>query len=457
MRLRILLLLLSPIFAQAAAQISEPHTAGGWENPRQNRSITCEQMKKAPQDAFSPNVDLGSGSGSPTEVDWRCPGGLQSLSFLEPLAALAEEIRGEELAQPCTGTIVHALWRYYQFDLLAWGLAPEIALEQMHERHRRGSILRPGRPDAETYLEAWSFAHYSNFVLYQRYREALAKARPLLIRHYIDMGYTDVRAAEFADQALLVYADRAGGAFPSSGVPVIVRSLDIVAMLRNASDAEDFIKTIDAAEARAALNSALLLRKPPKFVSVLLDHIDDLGAQDESPLVYAIGNRKLMELLLERGADVNHRNPFGKTPLFYVIETDDTQSVELLINHGADVKQKYAGGSDAEEFGCTYAVRGGRTVLMHAAQHAGSGMLQLLLKRGAPLMAVDSEGNSATDYAFFGEKDENIAFLKSRGLRSNHAELQRDQSKCLQDAKPDSLGAEELQKVFARCFAAPAQ
>lgn len=444
-------MMLAPCAGAQAAQ-ADSAASGGFENPTLRRTITCEQIKQSPRTAFAPGVDLGSGRGSPTEVDWQCQGGLQTLPFLKPLTALTEEIRGG-MGPPCTGSLVYALWRYHQFDLLRWGIAPDVAMEQMFERREGFSAAPSSGPDASTYLEAWSFAYYSNFVLYRRYRDELHTARALLTRHYVGMGYPDEQAAEFANYALLLYIDRAAGTFPAAQIPAIQRTLDQVAALREATNARRYVKTLEPADVRTALNLSLLMRKSPRFISTLLARVDDLDAQAESPLVYALGDTRLMKVLLKRGAHVDHQNAFGKTVLFYAIESRDRKTVELLLKHGANINHAYVGGSDAEDYGCSYDVRPGRTPLMHAAQHASVDMLKFLLQNGASLESMDSADYTATDYAFLGEQADNVAFLKSLGGQSNYVESDRRLSQCWADAMTKTAKPDELREMVKRCLA----
>jgi ankyrin repeat protein len=103
----------------------------------------------------------------------------------------------------------------------------------------------------------------------------------------------------------------------------------------------DYVKTLETGEQiRAALNRALLLRKPTAFTTTLIDNIEHLNSAGESPLVYALGHAKLGEMLLERGADINHPNRFGKTILFYAIEMHDKELLGLLLRRGADVARR---------------------------------------------------------------------------------------------------------------------
>ena len=66
------------------------------------------------------------------------------------------------------------------------------------------------------------------------------------------------------------------------------------------------------------------------------DNRDFVG---KTPLVNAIlfNNSKIITILLEKGANVNHRCRGGITPLMIAISTKRVQIIEILLSHGADV------------------------------------------------------------------------------------------------------------------------
>lgn len=49
------------------------------------------------------------------------------------------------------------------------------------------------------------------------------------------------------------------------------------------------------------------------------------------------GNCAIVQLLLDRNADVNHQNDSGRTALMYAVGSDSYEVVDLLISAGADV------------------------------------------------------------------------------------------------------------------------
>ncbi|HZS10079.1 MAG TPA: ankyrin repeat domain-containing protein [Blastocatellia bacterium] len=97
------------------------------------------------------------------------------------------------------------------------------------------------------------------------------------------------------------------------------------------------------------------------------------GMGGTTPLMQAAlyGDAQAVRLLLEQGADPNLRNDAGATALMWAV--DDPEKTRLLIEHGANVNAR----SDD-----------GRTPLLIAAeQFSNSGVIKLLLERGADLSA----------------------------------------------------------------------
>ena len=50
-----------------------------------------------------------------------------------------------------------------------------------------------------------------------------------------------------------------------------------------------------------------------------------------------MGNRKLIIILLDNGADVNQRSSDGRTPVMWAAFRGDRLTIELLVERGADL------------------------------------------------------------------------------------------------------------------------
>lgn len=414
-------------------------------------TITCEEIQRHPLEVLSRNIDLGTSVYTPTDVDFDCPGGLQSLPFLHRLLSLAETIRG---SQPCNGRMVYALSRYYCLGLLRAGFVPDLFLQQNEQgKLEEGGMGAGGLSAAEKldYFTAWSLKSPYNFRLYRAFLSEYDRALPRLAAQYRQrFGFPQEKAGAVARQALQFIADRAFGVLPSrlkvaAPTPLVRLSMDRTSAVADLRAGLAATPPPGQEEIDQALKAALLFGRPLPYLSLLVESLETLNRGDEPAIFFALGNPEDVKLLLEHGAAVDSANGFGKTPLFYAIERGDLRVVELLLDHGADVNHPYnrsrtpeeeeaefqakLGGKSILDFNysqvdaCPYQIRlGRRTPLMHAAQHADVRMLALLIRRGALLGALDDaedfHGN-ALDYA--AGRPANAAFLRSLGLRPHRA------------------------------------
>lgn len=116
-------------------------------------------------------------------------------------------------------------------------------------------------------------------------------------------------------------------------------------------------------------------------------------------------NLPLMQLMVEKGADVNKGSDTGIPPLFYALRDcgHNLDCAKFLIDHGAR--------ADARD-------KDGRTVLMYCAAWLSVEEIDFLESKGADLKAVDNEGKS---YAMYlcdaGNKPRTLEILKALGDR----------------------------------------
>jgi hypothetical protein len=399
--------------------------------PWDDHYISCEEMKKYPERVFGErDIDLGTGSGSPNEVDYDCEGGLATLKFMKKLYDLTEAIRGD--GADCGGTIVHAHWRYYRYTMLKLGLAPG----------EGGGV----DPNTLHYFRLWAHQSLSNFELHSTFWKEYNQAKPLLIRHYREKFSVPLeKATDYAYTALSIFVERAAGTWPRALLfgerdedlrdresrPTITSIDEAMADPNTAvKDLEGIIKeTISKRELDQALRTALLYQRPQRILELLLKKGASINSGDESGLFFALRNREHVKFLLGRGADVNYENMFGKTALFYAIGFNDIGMVRLLLDHKADVNHSYKNKEDIlsiewdktpfyQQSFCFRNLRE-RTPLMHAAQHGNPALIKLLLQHGAKLDSTDQKEFNAADYARVGGKAENLKYLKSLGLEEN--------------------------------------
>lgn len=90
------------------------------------------------------------------------------------------------------------------------------------------------------------------------------------------------------------------------------------------------------------------------------------GYNDKTPL-HMVGCKKICELLLSQGADIEAKDKTGRTPLFYASSNNKTEVCELLLSEGADVNAKD---------------NSGRTPLSEAIEISNKEIIDILKKYG---------------------------------------------------------------------------
>ena len=87
------------------------------------------------------------------------------------------------------------------------------------------------------------------------------------------------------------------------------------------------------------------------------------------------GNMQRVQAALAAGADVNHQDIIGSTPLFCAASSGHKEIVELLIHAGADKDRQTSDGS---------------TPLLRAAERGHKEIVELLIRAGANIDHQDS-------------------------------------------------------------------
>src|SRR5215468_6932718 len=108
--------------------------------------------------------------------------------------------------------------------------------------------------------------------------------------------------------------------------------------------------------------------------------LESRGARGTTPLMYAaaFGNLQTLQMLLDAGADVNTRNDLQASALLWAACQPD--KARLLLERGAEVNIQS---------------KQGRTPLMVAAACAGNAeIVRLMLSKGADAKARDRRGTS---------------------------------------------------------------
>lgn len=429
-------------------------------DPFADKQLTCEEMRKFPERIFSGDIDLGSGSGSPIDVDYRCPESLSQQKFMQKLIGLAEQIRGDSGPQVCSGTIVHALWRYYHFSLTGAGFSPRtFSLNSTSVRTGVdwNSLARADENDEKTrvfrYFKQWSEQSLFNLSLYSDFTKEFDRVLPQLSQHYKQkLGLARPDAQIAAKNALMLLVQRAAGSFPSDElkpesalVQVMRDSQATPSDIRRAlGDGMGDRNQYTEDDVYQALIVALIHNRPLQIVSALAEKLapetsQRLGDGKEPLLSFALGNQQNLEYLLSRKAPVNAANDFGKTALFYAIGSSTHEAVKTLLKYGANVNHAYKSAKELrpDNDECTYPglSHTSRTPLMHAAQNSDVQMLKILVQARARLDAVDDLGYNALDYAVLGKNKDNEIYLRSLGLEPGAPRYTSDEAPAVREQK----------------------
>lgn len=135
----------------------------------------------------------------------------------------------------------------------------------------------------------------------------------------------------------------------------------------------------------------------------------------DTPLMEAAynGNIQLMQRLVAQGSQVDQRNKYGLTALFFAAGATRTQptpkgsaeAVRFLLEHGATVNIKSS--------------INGFNALMAAADNQNTGSVSLLLQHGADVNALTADGRSALTMAAGRLDADVVKLLLDRGARVN--------------------------------------
>ena len=137
----------------------------------------------------------------------------------------------------------------------------------------------------------------------------------------------------------------------------------------------------------------------PEVVSMLLDKGADVD--EGMPLASAIefGNTETAELLLNRGANIRARGESRQTPLDIAAEYGRMGLVKTLLGHGADVNDRTA---QEPRQGARNSARYSRRVatpLLWALWSGHNDIAQRLIDAGADVNGVDEAGDTPLHYA----------------------------------------------------------
>lgn len=379
-------------------------------DPFVDNNLTCEEFEKYADTIFIGGIDLGSGNQSPISVNYYCPKSIASLEFMRNLLNQADHLRSpNKLHSFCTGSSIHANWRYFRFGLAKLGYHPQAFKIDVNQVTKQTQ-----------YFREWSYKSPYNRKLYEDYLAELKKVKPLLSRWYLSHHNISKAVADNYSNNALNYISHWGfGYIPYSWEPetILLPKIELAIANQGKEIEKEMLLSLSESSENAKFNSLNLLLVENKKLSVLKKifqsiNRDFISENDWHKLLSnSLRNEKFLYYLLDKNVNPNSKNDFGKTALYYAIQLNFYSATKILLENGANVNHQYSIKKINEKYSCAPLTKSGRTPLMHGAQHSDVKMLELLLKYGANINDKDVFGSNALDYAKEHKKAENLDFL----------------------------------------------
>ncbi|MCR4941460.1 MAG: ankyrin repeat domain-containing protein [Campylobacter sp.] len=368
----------------------------------------------------------------PSEIDeqiFYCEGSILNFEKVKTLLEVAKVVRGENVN--CVGyPQVAKNENSLKWLILQASFAPEIYAKGL----AKPQIAEDLKDGWNGYFRYWAYQSFYNFAKFNEFWQAYNQAQNPLVKFYEDKGYDTQSAAYYATNVLNEFLKFAVGEFKN-----LSKKLDISREQKQLSDknlsydailALLYSKQYSQAQLNEILKTLLLLNKGTNVISEILKMGAQIDIGDESALFFALGSKENVKFLLQNGADVNYKNAFGKSAIFYASELKDSELIKILLENGANANDKIIDENTKNVFSslgrslpfyvqlCALE-HTNRSVFMNAAAYSNHEILEILLANGAVLDDVDDLGFNALDYAKKTKNEENIIFLQNLGLKSN--------------------------------------
>ena len=353
-----------------------------------------------------------------------CDGSLLNLKEVKELFDASVAVRSE--SQSCVGEGVYREnLNKFRWILLKASFAPDIYAKELEKPE-----AAEAQKDAQMeYFRYWANESLFNFLKYKKFSEAYKNAQTPLVKFYEGLGLDTASAAYYATSVVNEFLSFSVGKNVNKA-KILTQEQKMMAQKMSFDELANLLysKNFTTAELTELLNIALLNDKNKEMIAEIIRRGADINLGDETPLFFALKNIENVKLLLKSRADVNHKNFFGKSALFYAVQFDDRALCELLLKSGANANESYIDentkmnminfGQAQVEDTCGLE-HTNRSVFMHAAAHATPEILKLLIDSGADMNATDDAGFNALDYAMKEQNEKTIKFLENLGLRPN--------------------------------------
>ena len=166
-------------------------------------------------------------------------------------------------------------------------------------------------------------------------------------------------------------------------------------------DLNDLIMKDDAAGLREAL---------PIYLSLVEIDYED-GKDEQTLLSFAAGQSTgdVCQVILDKGANPNHQNAEGQSPLYSAALIANVKPLSVLLNAGANVNVRENDGSTLFH-----------TLANHPRSSEAITFMKVLMENHFSLInATDENGQTALQIAILEMKIETARYLVSKGARSD--------------------------------------
>ncbi|AQW83892.1 ankyrin domain protein [Campylobacter pinnipediorum subsp. pinnipediorum] len=386
---------------------------------------TCADLKNNSNSFFKTNPSTFSNF---NDSLFECDGSIFNLKDIQNLLKVSKQIRGDNIN--CVGSNEYfEKLNKFKFTILKASFSP-YAYAKTLPNIESADIIREKQ---RGYFRYWAHQAFYNFYKFKEFWNIFNQAQTPLVKFYEDKGFETMEAAYFATAVLSEFLNYSVGSYINlSDVNIdISKEQKLLSERVNISQIMSILysKNWEVFELNQILNTALLYNKGTEVLNEIIKRGVNLESGDESAIFFALNNLDNVELLINNGADVNHKNSFGKSPIFYAVELKNPSLVKLLINNGADVNDTYIDqntktamlglGSSLPFYISMCALEHTkRTLFMHASANSNPEILRILIDNGVVIDYIDELGFNAMDYAKMTSNVENIEFLKSLGIMS---------------------------------------
>ncbi|CZE48221.1 ankyrin repeat domain-containing protein [Campylobacter geochelonis] len=376
----------------------------------------CSDIKANPNAFFSNPLNLAS-----IDKNFKCGYMFENLQNLENTTM---QIRGVSI--DCDGNSAIEYQNSFKQLIAKALLAPEIYKRGLNDAKTSDEIVNKNRD----YFQIWASESLYNFLKQGEFNSYYQVGVPMLVDYYKDeFGYDEASAIFYANRVANEYL---GAAVGSRKDKFSFSELDKIMLNKNSDDnmliEYLFVKKPDLSELNSALKIAILENRSIRFLEILLDYGAEINSGYESALFFSLKNLAIVKFLLQNGADINYKNAFGKTALFYAVEFKDENLVNLLIENGADVNAKIissyqkmalvstTGGLPFELCALNHT---SKSLLMHAAKYSNLKIVKTLIKNGAKIDDIDDIGFNLADFAALNDDKNVLNYIRTLGINES--------------------------------------